>query len=49
MERTQRLCVRLSPEEEKILKDSAWARRLSMSEWVRRVMLAEARKPPSKP
>ena len=44
MERSKRICVRLAPSEEKLLKDAAWERRLSLSEWVRQVMLAEAKK-----
>jgi uncharacterized protein (DUF1778 family) len=44
VQRSKRLCVRLSPEEEKLLKDAAWERRVSLSEWVRQVMLREAKR-----
>jgi predicted HicB family RNase H-like nuclease len=44
MERTRRMCIRLAPEEERLLKDEAWSRRMSLSEWVRQTMLAEAKK-----
>jgi uncharacterized protein (DUF1778 family) len=46
MQRTKPICVRLSPEEKQILKDAAWERKLSLSEWIRQTMLKEARKKP---
>jgi uncharacterized protein (DUF1778 family) len=46
MEREKRVCVRLSAEEEAILKEAAWRRRLTLSEWMRQVMLREARREP---
>jgi uncharacterized protein (DUF1778 family) len=44
LQRTRRLCVRVSPEEEAILKEAAWRHRLTLAEWLRRTMLREAAK-----
>jgi uncharacterized protein (DUF1778 family) len=49
MERKKRVCVRVSPDEEAMLKDAAWRQRLSLSEWVRQTMLREAQKVEQKP
>lgn len=48
MEREKRVCVRVSEEEMAILKEAAWARRLTLSDWVRQTMLREARKAQSR-
>jgi uncharacterized protein (DUF1778 family) len=44
VQRDRRICVRVSPEEETILKDAAWQRRMTLAEFLRRTMLREAAK-----
>lgn len=44
MEREKRVCIRVSEEEMAIMKEAAWRKRMTMSDWVRQVMLREAQK-----